>query len=225
MLGLARLGVENVEHDAVAFALEVHRGAGVVERDHDAALACASAPEVDVRDLDALRGRNDLGRVGAAGAGGGAGGADQPVVDREDHVVAVDAAVVAGDPEQVDHDARASGGFDDRYTRGGARADLDAPLAEAVAGVGEVERDARRRLGREHLRVRDRSRELHRQFDLAARQGGIGQVLEHVLGLRRRGERDAEHGEDSKQASPCRPQGGPALGSCGRSRAHEHSPQ
>src|SRR5690606_28691688 len=102
------------------------------ELDRDAPFARLAAPEVDVRNLDALCARDRLGGIGATGVGGDTRGADQAVVDGQHDVVAVDAAVVSGDPEQVDHDARASGRLDHRDARGRTGADLDATLAEAV---------------------------------------------------------------------------------------------
>ncbi len=197
---------------------------GAGEGDDDAAFAVLAAPEVDVGNLKTMH-RHGLGRIGRGSRYGRWRRAGVAAGDRQGHRVAAAAGLVRRGAEEIDDDARASRRFDRRDGRCCAGADVDAPLRDAVARVGQIDGDARRRVGLEDLRRRNRLRELQRDLDLAARQGRVGNVLEHVLGVRGPGDQERQQDDEPEEARSHRRLGEPALRALSRYRDHVINPQ
>ena len=195
----------NLDHDAIALAPHVGRGALAAE-DHDhAAFAGHAAAEVDLRQLDAAPAA-DLGRVVAGHDRGRGRTLAGP--DREDQAIAVDPGRIGAGPEQLDHHARAPGGLDRRDRAGRADPDRDAALDDGAAGVVEVDRDARRRIGGEELGIGRRRGQLHDHVDLPAGDGLEGHGLQHVLGLCRREPAQRQHRDPAAESRQCGSLGG-----------------
>ena len=152
-------------------------GAAAAEADQHAAFAVRAATEVDIGDRRAIGGRRQsLGRIDRGGGGDRlVGGA---VVDRQHQTVAIDAGAVARRAHQLDHHAGAAAGGHCRDAGGRTLADIHVPTG-GVGGIGKVDRDARRIVGGEYLRLRYRAvAEVQVQLDAAAGQGVVADVLQ-----------------------------------------------
>ena len=197
--------------DLVAFALQVGGGAGTGEADDDAAFAVLAAAEVDVGDFEARVGTDLVGSVAPAAT---AAGVDpiMPLLTVSASLLPLSVLLVARRTEQVDDDARASGGFDRGDARGRAGTDFDAALADAVARIGQIDRDARRRFSVVKIcGDATGADELQRDLDLAAWQCRVGDVFEHVLGVRDAGDQETQQRKQPEQAGSYRRLGEPAL--------------
>ena len=200
------VGVEEVDHHLAALLADVDADVGRRQVDHDAALGGIAAAEIDVAQVvahvGAGRGLGEHRRRGRRrGLHRGGGGRGLGAVDGDHELVAVERLRVGEVAREVHHQARAVGGLHDRHALQVAFARLDLVAVEAVDGVGQVDRDARRVGDGEALRRR-REGLLQPDLDddLAALDLGevdrLDRVLRGGLGPReRRGEHEGERGE------------------------------
>ena len=166
-----------LERHLTGAVLQVHVGPGTAEVDEDLAATIRAAAEIDLGDLGRVGRGFDLGRVGMGGRDLALAGA---VVHGQDQVVAVRAGVIGRGPEQLDHQASASTGRNNRISGSCARSDIEMTLGQSVGGVVQVHGDARRRAGGEDPRFRRYPVELQFQLHPATRKGLVADALERV---------------------------------------------
>ena len=224
--GLARrqLHVEDIQHNLVAFLLQVGSSAWAGEADKDAPFTIGAPAKIDIAQLDRIAGYG-LGRIAAAGSCRSRCRSCHIGRDAENQLLAIDSGFVACGPEQVDHDARAPGGFHRGDARRGSCANLDATLAERISRVGQVERDSRRGFRGKCLRHGHRFSEPHRDFDPPSGLCSVGEILKHVLGLCRICEAETEQRDQTRDSGSPFPYGGLAPLEVSSCRSHFAYPQ
>jgi hypothetical protein len=133
-------GLEEFDHQLLALLADVDADLVVRQFDHHAAGRIRSAAEVEV--LDRLRVAGAV--FGELRRRGGGGPARRPHrVQRHQQRLALQLRLVAGGRLQVEHQPRAVTGGDHVDRAQVALVQFDRRAAQAVAGAGDVQRDAR----------------------------------------------------------------------------------
>ena len=212
-LGLTgcQLGVFEVEHHVVAALAHVDGDAGVGKVYLDAPLAAGASSEVNQLDAAPVEVRGgasarvpDHGGAGRPGRRPAARAQDGGLVDAERDD---DGAVAGLDPvgyrgAEVDHHPRAVARLDGGHAARDAYADGLRLGLQAAAGVGKIDGDPRRVVGREAADLIDRLGGLEHDVDPVAGKGREGDVLQSIaLGQHRLAQ---QHQHQRSQQCSCR---------------------
>jgi hypothetical protein len=216
-LQIARHGrLQEVNDQRAPLLADVDAGGAVRQVDDDAALTVPAAAEIDVPQGVRNLARPGLGETRHHGRLG-TGDRAALIGQRHQDGIALKVGLKGLRFVEVEHHARAVARLHDVDAAQGGIADVLRRAAQAIAGIGKIERDARR-VGDRESRGRVRQGTLQRELDHGAPRAGLGHVqgIDAVgrLGAGGEGDHGRTQGDKSRPGAPA------AWGSGGWQGAH-----